>query len=177
MTIDTAKRNDIKQIYKLYEMATVYQKTVSDKQWEGFEQTLIEREIEECRLWKICDYSQMLCVFSINFSDEQFWGEKDKQPSIYIHRIALNTNFKGLSIMTKIIEWAKKYCQENGKQFIRMDTWGENDKLINYYKKCGFNHLNTIDLDYSKGLPSHYKGKLALLEMSLDETEISNRIA
>ena len=45
----------------------------------------------------------------------------------------------------------------------------ENEKLINYYKKCGFKHLNTIDLDNTKGLPSHYKGKLALLEMSLNK--------
>ena len=46
--------------------------------------------------------------------------------------------------MTKIIEWAKKYCKENGKQFIRMDTWGENTKLIEYYKKCGFELEGTL---------------------------------
>ena len=150
-------------------MATEYQKTVSNKQWEGFEQSLIEKEIEEARLWKICNENKILCVFSINFSDKQFWGENDNQPSIYIHRIALNTDFKGQSMMLKIIDWAKKYCQENGKQFIRMDTWGENDKLINYYIKCGFKHIKTIDLDNTIGLPTHYKGKLALLEMTINE--------
>jgi len=174
MTVEIANKNDIKEIYELYEMASAYQKTVSDKQWEGFERTLIEKEIEENRLWKIGNGNQMLCVFSINFSDKQFWGERDNQPSIYIHRIALNTNFKGQSMMRTIIDWAKNYCEENQKQFIRMDTWGENEKLINYYKKCGFKHLNTIDLDNTKGLPSHYKGKLALLEMSLNKPKILN---
>jgi ribosomal protein S18 acetylase RimI-like enzyme len=169
MNIKTANKNDIVKIYELYEMATAYQKTVSDKQWEGFEQALIEKEIEENRLWKIYNDNQFLCVFSINFNDKLFWGEKDKQPSIYIHRIALNTNFKGLSIMTKIIYWAKSYCVENEKQFIRMDTWGENTKLIDYYKKCGFEHIETIDLGNTTGLPSHYKGKLALLEMKINE--------
>ena len=76
--------------------------------------------------------------------------------------------------MTKIIDWAKNYCEENAKQFIRIDTWGENFKLINYYKKCGFKHLDTIDLNNIKGLPLHYKGKLALLEINLHEPEILN---
>ena len=136
MTVEIANKNDIKEIYELYEMATAYQKTVSDKQWEGFERTLIEKEIEENRLWKIGNGNQMLCVFSINYSDKQFWGERDNQPSIYIHRTALNTNFKGQSMMITIIDWAKNYCEENQKQFIRMDTWGENEKLINALRNC-----------------------------------------
>jgi hypothetical protein len=37
-----------------------------------------------------------------------------------------------------IIEWAKDFGKENHKKFIRMDTWGENKKLIDYYIKCGF---------------------------------------
>jgi|688.fasta_scaffold299550_2 RimJ/RimL family protein N-acetyltransferase len=167
MKIENANKNDIKKIFELYEMATAYQKTVSDKQWEGFELTLIENEIEEKRLWKICNENHFICVFSINFNDKLFWGEKDKQPSIYIHRISLNSNFRGQSIMTKIIDWAVNYGNENEKQFIRIDTWGGNAKLIDYYKKCGFQHIDTIDLDNTFGLPSHYKGKLALLEMKI----------
>lgn len=169
MTIDTANKYDIKNIYELYEMATAFQKTVFEKQWEGFEQSLIEKEIDENRLWKIYKDNEIVCVFTINFTDKLFWGEKDNQPSIYIHRIALNDNFRGQNVMSKIIDWAKKYCFENEKQFIRMDTWGGNTKLIDYYKKCGFEHIKTIDLDDTKGLPLHYKGKLALLEMSVNE--------
>jgi RimJ/RimL family protein N-acetyltransferase len=167
MKFEIALNLDITQIYELYDMATAFQKSVFEKQWEGFEQSLIEKEIKENRLWKMCIDGQIVCVFSINFNDHLFWGEKDNEPSIYIHRIALNNNFRGQSIMIKIIEWAKKYCKENGKQFIRMDTWGENTKLIDYYKKCGFEHINTIDLDNTNGLPAHYKGKLALFEMKI----------
>jgi ribosomal protein S18 acetylase RimI-like enzyme len=166
MMIKIANKSDIQDIFSLYDMATAYQKLVFKKQWEGFELSLIEKEIEENRLWKMCMEQQVVCVFSINYNDEIFWGEKDQQPSIYIHRIALNSHFRGQSVMSKIIEWAKTYCNENNKRFIRMDTWGENTKLIDYYKKCGFEHIETIDLDNTVGLPAHYKGKLALLEMS-----------
>lgn len=112
MKIETAHSLDITQIYELYDMATAYQKSVFEKQWEGFEQSLIKKEIEENRLWKMCNGGQIVCVFSINFNDQLFWGEKDKEPSIYIHRIALNNNFRGQSVMTKIIEWAKNIVKK-----------------------------------------------------------------
>lgn len=169
MKIETANKNDIEKIYELYDMAIDFQRTVFEKQWEGFEQSLIEKEIKENRLWKISKDEQIVCIYSINFNDHFLWGEKDKQPSIYLHRIALNNNFRGLSMMAKIIDWAKKYCKENEKQFIRMDTWAENTKLIEYYKKCGFKHIDTIGSYDTEGLPAHYKGKLALLEIAVSE--------
>ena len=57
----------------------------------------------------------------------------------------------------------------NGKEFIRMDTWGDNPKLINYYINCGFSYIETIILDDIEGLPTHYKKNetLALLELKV----------
>jgi RimJ/RimL family protein N-acetyltransferase len=52
-------------------------------------------------------------------------------------------------------------------EYIRLDTWGDNPKLIAYYEKCGFTYLKTIDLDNTQGLPAHYKGVLALLEIKV----------
>ncbi|MGC5744332.1 hypothetical protein [Chryseobacterium sp. NFX27] len=40
--------------------------------------------------------------------------------------------------MAEIVDWTKKYAEENHKRFIRMDTTGENIPLINYYKNAGF---------------------------------------
>ena len=70
-------------------------------------------------------------------------------------------------LKTKIIEWAREYCAINEKQFIRMDTWGDNQKLINYYVKCGFKFIGIVPLENTEGLPSHYKGSLALFEIKL----------
>ena len=52
MKFEIGHNLDITQIYELYDMATAFQKSVFEKQWEGFEQSLIEKEIEENRLWK-----------------------------------------------------------------------------------------------------------------------------
>lgn len=42
-----------------------------------------------------------------------------------------------MNLVTEIVDWTKKYAEENHKRFIRMDTVGENTPLINYYKNAG----------------------------------------
>jgi ribosomal protein S18 acetylase RimI-like enzyme len=156
---------DINTIFSLYDAAVTYQKTVFNKQWEGFERSLIETEIKENRQWKMLIDGEVACIFVLTFNDALFWKEKDKQPSIYIHRIVTNPKFRGGYFVNDIIIWAKAYCKANQKDFIRLDTWGDNPKLIAYYVKCGFTFLEIIDLDNTEGLPKHYKGTLALFEM------------
>jgi ribosomal protein S18 acetylase RimI-like enzyme len=157
--------SDIDTIFDFYDDAMAYQKKVFHKQWEGFDRTLIEREIRENRQWKIIVDGEIACIFVLTFDDAVIWGERDQQPSIFIHRIVTSSKFRGGNYVQIIIEWSKDYCKKNGKQFIRMDTWGDNQKLINYYVKCGFNFVEIIDLDNTEGLPKHYKGTLALFEI------------
>jgi hypothetical protein len=165
MTILNSTSEDIPRIFALYDDAIAYQKTVFHKQWEGFEQSLIENEVAENRQWKIVIGGEIACIFAITFDDEILWGEKSIHPAIYIHRIVTNPNFRGAAFVNHIIAWGREYCKANDKIFIRLDTWGDNQKLIDYYVKCGFNYLETIDLAKTDGLPAHYKGRLALLEI------------
>jgi hypothetical protein len=158
---------DIDRIFELYDEAIEYQKKVFTRQWEGFERSLVETEIAENRQWKIMINDEVACIFALTYSDALFWKEKDSQPAIYIHRIVTNPKFRGASFVLSIIEWAKVFCALNNKKFIRMDTWGDNQKLIEYYVKCGFNFLEIVPLDNTEGLPKHYKGTLALFEIQL----------
>jgi hypothetical protein len=40
---------------------------------------------------------------------------------------------------------------------LRLDTWGDNEELSDYYQQCGFTFLGVITPDYN-GLPKHYDG-------------------
>lgn len=157
--------SDIDTIFDLYDQAIAYQKTVFNKQWEFFERSLVKQEIKENRQWKITAGGEIVCIYAISFADKQFWREKSVQPAIYIHRIVTNPKFRGQGCMMKIVGWAKRYCAEYGYRYIRMDTWGDNHRLIDYYRRCGFDHVETITLKDIEGLPVHYKGSLALLQM------------
>lgn len=158
MKIINSTHDDIATIFKLYDEGTAYQKSVAKKHWKGFEHSLVESEISEGRQWKIIIDGEVACVFAISFNDPHIWQERDKDPAIYIHRIATNPLLRGNSFVKHIVEWARKYAQENGKQFIRMDTGSGNDKLNNYYINCGFTYLGVIHLEATGELPEHYKG-------------------
>jgi ribosomal protein S18 acetylase RimI-like enzyme len=168
MEIKNSSIEDVETIFSLYDHAIAYQKTVFKKHWQGFERSLIETEILENRQFKMVIDSEVACIFAITFNDTSIWKEKDTQPSIYIHRIVTNPQFRGIGFVSKIIDWAKEYCLANKKLYIRLDTWGDNPKLIEYYIKCGFDYIETIKMENTEGLPAHYEGvTLALFEMKI----------
>ncbi|HZF71437.1 GNAT family N-acetyltransferase [Sulfuricurvum sp.] len=170
MTIQNSIVDDIDEIFRLYIIATEFQKSKFFVHWPEFDRSLIETEITENRQWKMVIDDQIACIWATTFSDHQIWGEKDSDPALYIHRIATNPDFRGNNFVTKIVEWAEKYAQENDKKYIRMDTIGENRGLIEHYKKCGFEYLGYFKLDTIEGLPDHY----ALADACLFERKIKN---
>lgn len=163
-----SETTDFSEILRLYDAAIEFQKTKFDKSWLPFDRALIEREIAEKRLWKIVIDDKIACIFSIAFEDPLIWKEKSSEPSIYIHRIVTNPEFRGQKFVPKIVDWARGYAKSIGKKFIRMDTWGDNQKLLDYYVDCGFAFLGVITPTKSAELPKHYDGiTLSLFEIEL----------
>jgi GNAT superfamily N-acetyltransferase len=167
--IKNTVRSDIEVTFRFFESAIAYQQKNGFERWPQFERKLIEKEIEEKRHWKIMEGQNILCVFSVMYNDPVIWGEKDKDPSVYLHRIAVNPVFKGRKIMVLIREWALEYAKEKNRKFLRMDTWGKNEKLRNYYISCGFTYIGQQHLKNTEGLPAHYGGdELSLFEIEVD---------
>lgn len=162
--------HDIEQIFELYDAAIAFQKTVFNKHWQGFERSLIERELKEERQWKIQIDGKTACIFAIDFNDPLIWKEKDVDPAIYLHRIVTNPEFRGANFVNEIVTWAHTFATGKAKEYIRMDTWGDNPRLIAYYVKCGFNYLGNIIPEASNILPKHYENiELALFEIPVEK--------
>lgn len=168
MTIITSTQADLPVIFDLYDEAVAYQKTRFDKHWLPFDRAMVEREIDEGRQWKIIDEGEVACIFAITYDDPFIWKEKNADPAIYIHRIVTHPLFHGRQYVKHIIGWAREHASAQNKKFIRMDTWGDNEKLIEYYTACGFNFLGTITPEASDQLPKHYSAIfLSLFEIVL----------
>ncbi|AOM78442.1 GNAT family N-acetyltransferase [Pedobacter steynii] len=164
MKIENCHTADIPEIFRLYRIASAYQKSKETVViWPEFEQQLVETEIAENRQWKLIINDEIACIWATTFSDEQIWGEKNNDAAIYIHRIATNPNFRGKNFIAIIVDWAKKYAAENGKDFVRLDTLGNNSKLIAHYTNAGFSFLGMFDLNDTQGLPDHYHNAPACL--------------
>ncbi len=106
---------------------------------------------------------KIVCVWVIAFSDADIWEEKNIDAAIYIHRIATDSNCRGKNFVSIIVEWAKGYAKSIGKDFVRLDTLGNNVGLIKHYTNAGFHFLGMFDLKDTSQLPPHYHNMPACL--------------
>lgn len=165
LKIQNSQPDDVDLLLAFYEMAIAHQKKVSNQHWDGFSQELIESEIAEKRQYKITVDGDVACIFMVAFHDPVIWAGRSED-SIYIHRIVTHPKFRGFSFVKEIIKWAKQYAQDYQLQYIRMDTWADNEKLFRYYTGCGFAHVGTVRLDKPENMPKHYDNiRLSLFEM------------
>lgn len=164
MKIENCAPEDIDEIFRLYKIASEYQKSKKTVVvWTDFKKELVETEITENRQWKLIIDEEIACVWATTFNDEQIWEERNADAAIYIHRIATNPNFRGKNFVAIIVEWAREYAKSKGKNFVRLDTLGNNTKLIEHYTNAGFRFLGMFDLKNTNGLPDHYHSVPACL--------------
>lgn len=115
MKIENCSPADIQEIFRLYRIASAYQKSKETVVvWPEFEQQLVETEIAENRQWKLILDGEIACIWATTFSDEQIWGARNADPAIYIHRIATNPDFRGKNFVSLIVTWAKSYAKDQG---------------------------------------------------------------
>jgi len=169
MEIINSTTDDIETIYEIYDAAVAYQKAHFHRHWITFSRAIVEAEIKEKRHWKIMVDGNTGCIFSITYNDPYIWFEKDNDVSIYIHRIAVNPACRGIGFVPLIIEWAKDYVKRTGRKYIRIDTFSDNKKLIDYYLKCGFIYAGVAKPQITEDSPPHYIGiELGLYEIVVE---------
>ena len=170
MEIVNCTLEDIDEIFRFYQLATDYQKTKYTVHWPSFSRTLVETEINENRQWKLTDNGMTACIWATTFSDPQIWEERNSDPAVYIHRIATNPHFRGKNLVLQIVAWAKNYALLHRKRFVRLDTVGNNEKLINHYVSCGFTFLGLFNLKDTDDLPAHYhQDGVSLFELAVEK--------
>ena len=157
MEISNSEVNDLEVIFDLYARATKYMISKNQVSWPEFPRELIEDEIKDQRQWKLTIDSEIAGIWATALDDELIWGKKNNEPSVYLHRIAINPAFRGRNLVKEIVLWADDYCRVNELKYVRMDTVGFNEGLIKHYKRNGFEFLGVRPLESTEGLPAHYK--------------------
>jgi len=148
---------DVNTILGLYDAAIELQTQKNMVVWPKFDRSFVEKEIRENRQWKIMIDHEIACNWSITFEDKEIWGEKDNNNSIYIHRLAANPMFRGNRFIDVIVPWAKAYALSKRRRFVRLDTLGNNTRLIEYYTSAGFDFLGIFKLTNTENLAAHYQ--------------------
>lgn len=157
MEIKNCILTDVHEILLLYQAVRDLQTRRKMVVWPVFDQSFIEKEIQESRQWKLVSENIIACNWAITFNDKEIWGEKDQDNAIYIHRICTHPGLYGKRYIDTLVVWAKEYARQLGKRFVRLDTLGNNTKLIEHYTSAGFEFLGIFRLDNTTNLPGHYQ--------------------
>jgi ribosomal protein S18 acetylase RimI-like enzyme len=162
--------DDLNTIFWLFEQAMKLQGKNGYKVWEGIDKIALQKDIEERLQYKIVEGNDILCIFSIQHNDPFIWRHRDQNNAIYLHRIVVNPNFKGQKQFQKVLNWAKQFADKNNLKFVRMDTWADNLKIIEYYKSFGFEFIENYKTTNATELPIQNRNlNVALLEIKLDD--------
>ncbi len=163
-------KEDLADIFWLFKQAMELQGKNGYRVWDNIDKIGLEKDIENRLQYKILKGNDILCIFSIQHNDPFIWRDRDQNDAIYLHRIVVNPKFKGQKQFEKVLNWAKQFARQNNLKFIRMDTWADNEKIIDYYKSFGFEFIENYRTTNSLELPIQNRNlNVALLEMKLSD--------
>lgn len=166
--VTPATLSDLTLIFDLFEKAIQYQRNNEYIGWNSYDKNFVKADIDQGLLYKIINADNVLCIFSICFTDNLIWREREKGNAIYLHRIVLNREFHGLKMFRSVLHWAIDQAYNQKLRFVRMDTWAGNTKLINYYKGYGFRFIENYTTQDTVDLPIQHRSlNVALLELEL----------
>lgn len=170
MIIKNTDAADLEFIYGLFDSAIAYQTLRKFPVWRGYDKAVLIRECADGHQYKILIDGVIAIVFSVCYEDKIIWGEREDGNALYLHRIAVNPEFKGRKLFGEILNWAIIHAKTKRLRFIRMDTWAENPGMSDYYITFGFKIVDHSIAPDSPELGFQYRNlALALLELELGE--------
>ncbi|MBX2899263.1 MAG: GNAT family N-acetyltransferase [Cyclobacteriaceae bacterium] len=168
ITILNTTATDLTAIVGLYDQVIKLQSENGYRVWNTIDRAALKHDIEKGWHYKMMAEGNLLCAFSVQFSDPLIWRQRDLNDGLYLHRIVTNPAFKGQKLFKKILAWACQQAMQQKRKFIRMDTWAENEKLIAYYQSFGFKFIENYRTGNSARLPIQNRNlHVALLELAL----------
>jgi transcriptional regulator GlxA family with amidase domain len=109
-------------------------------QWreERFTHAYVSELIEQYELFVARMDGVPVGCLSVQWRDEEIWGDQFHEDAGYVHRLAVSRDYPGMGIGTRLLNWAEGYAREQGKLWLRLDCMAGNAALNGYYTREGF---------------------------------------
>jgi len=152
--IRQATESDIKDIMNIIDQAKQYFKENHINQWQDGEpnKDMILEDISHNKSYVLTQEDHIIGTCYIALEEEPTysyiegeWLTKDT-PYYVMHRIAVDTHYKGVGNATSFIEHTIKLALIDCVQSIRIDTHKDNLSMQRFLKKHGFKPCGTIYL-------------------------------
>lgn len=158
--ITTGKAEEIDEILSLTQACGTHLRSQGIDQWdENYpDQKSITEDIQTGNLFTFRQGQHILGIIVLNeHQDEEYalinWSTTDKDKNLVVHRLAVHPDSQGIGIAQKLMDFAESYARLNGYNAIRLDTFSQNPRNQNFYRKRKYTELGSVYLKYKKEHP------------------------
>lgn len=87
----------------------------------------------------------VIASLTLNGADPDFWRAEDlPDQALYLYKFMIGTAYRGTGLGDELLDWACARAADQGKTWLRLDCWRDNQQLQSYYQKRGFEHVRTM---------------------------------
>jgi RimJ/RimL family protein N-acetyltransferase len=135
-------------ILKLLREAAGWMESKGIKQWTPGQFSIrdVEDYFSSREVYLAMEGPTVAGMFTLQFSDVQYWGERNDESYAYLHRLAVAKSHRGGGLGGRMIRFAVGRAEEQGCTGLRLDTVAHNIKLNRYYQSLGFRYMGTHDV-------------------------------
>ncbi|WP_445732400.1 GNAT family N-acetyltransferase [Mariniflexile sp.] len=144
------KYSDIDKILEITKSCALYLIDNQIRQWnehypnkEAFSDDVKRNELYILKI----DSILVGCISISTFMDDFYKPLKWLTPNennLYIHRLAIHPKHQGKGYAQQLMAFAENYAQENHFSSIRLDTFSQNLRNLNFYERRGYQRLEGI---------------------------------
>lgn len=148
------KLEDVHYVMEIIDQAKLYFKEQGIDQWQNdYPNTnIIENDIHKNHSYVLTKEEMIIATAVISFEEEPTYREifegawKSHQDYAVMHRVAVDSSFKGKGIASQLIHHTELMCKENGVSSIKIDTHENNRSMQrslikNEFEYCGIIYL------------------------------------
>ena len=150
MTIKKASIKDLEQMYLITISCAKEMVLNGIFQWnEKYpSKEILQKDIELEQIWKIEENEIIIGIIVLTaIEDIEYKNVKwltINENNLYIHRLAVHPNFQGKGYAQKLMDFAEDFAKENKYNSIRLDTFSQNKRNLQFYEQRNYTKLEAI---------------------------------
>lgn len=155
MQFRKSEKCDIDEIMKIIKQAQIYFKENGIDQWQNNypNPDTIKNDIDNGVSYVLIKDDKIVGTTVISFDGESTYNHiydgqwLSNEKYAVIHRIAINNDYKGMALSSKIINYTEEICRERNVNSIKVDTHKDNISMQKLLEKNDFKYCGKIILN------------------------------
>ncbi len=138
-SIRFAEPDEWKTVLSILREAADYLARIGQPLWvrDELKEEPVRRDVSQGLYVLAHQNEQAVGTLMFQLEDPEFWPEIEPGSSAYVHRFAVCRSVAGTEISTRMLQWAKSYTRELGRETLRLDCVPR-PRLCQIYEAHGF---------------------------------------